>query len=57
MCNERRLQRNVMYFATFSDYEFCLNLATLQAMQEMLQQQVPCVDRVVPRSTLNVLMT
>jgi len=48
-----------MYFATFSDYGFCLNLAALQAMQEMLQlqQQVPFVDQIVPRSTLNILMT
>jgi hypothetical protein len=48
-----------MYFDTFSDYGFCLNLATLKAMQEMLQlqQQVPFMDRVVPRSTLNILIT
>jgi len=40
-------------------YLFCLNLATLPPMQEMLQlqQQTPCVDQIVLRSIVNVLMT
>ena len=64
MCSEGRLVETICTSPLFQITDFLkvlfyLNLATLQPTQEMLQlqQHVPCVHRIVPRSTLNVLMT